>query len=115
MKDDVVLPDLITDLPEADLPIEGLTSHLLQCSNHQIVFMSFENDVDVPAHSHETQWGVVLSGEIELTIDGKINVFKKGDTYFIPKDVIHSAKIEAGYKDLTLFNQKDRYKLIITK
>ncbi|GEM_PF-4548806 len=72
--------------------------------------MNFEKDVEIPEHSHEAQWGVILDGEIELTIDGKKYIFKKGDTYFIPKGVKHSAKIKKGYKDLTLFNQKDRYK-----
>ena len=73
--------------------------------------MSFENDVEVPEHSHEAQWGAVLDGEVELTIDGKKHTLTKGDTYFIPKDVMHSAKIKKGYKDLTFFNQKDRYKV----
>lgn len=103
-------PDIITNLPEADIPIEGLRSHLLQGQNQQIVFMGFENDAEVPEHCHEAQWGVVLDGEIELTIDGRNHILGKGDTYFIPKDVQHSAKINKGYKDLTLFNQKDRYK-----
>jgi quercetin dioxygenase-like cupin family protein len=53
---------------------------------------------------------VVLDGEIELTIDRKTFNFKRGDTYFIPEGVTHSAKIRKGYKDLTLFDQKDRYK-----
>jgi len=103
-------PEIIATLPEADIPIQGVHSHLFQGENQQFVFMSFENDVEVPEHSHEAQWGVVLDGEIELTIDGKKYTFTKGDTYFIPKDVKHSAKIKKGYKDLTLFNQKDRYK-----
>ena len=103
-------PEIITNLPEADIPIEGLRSHILQGQNTQILFMSFENDVEVPEHSHEAQWGVVLDGETELTINGNTNTFTKGDTYFIPKDIKHSAKIKKGYKDLTLFNQKDRYK-----
>lgn len=102
-------PEIITNLPEADIPIEGLRSHLLQCENHQLLFMSFENDVEVPEHSHEAQWGVVLDGAIELTIDGRKHTLGKADTYFIPKDIKHSAKIKKGYKDLTLFNQKDRY------
>jgi quercetin dioxygenase-like cupin family protein len=72
--------------------------------------MSFENDVEVPQHCHEAQWGVVLDGESELTIDGKKHSLTKGDTYFIAKGVKHSARIRKGYKDLTLFNQKDRYK-----
>ncbi len=102
-------PEIITNLPEANIPIKGLRSHLFQGQNQQLVFMSFENDAEVPEHSHETQWGVVLDGQIELTIDGKEHTFTKGDTYFIPKDVRHSAKIKKGYKDLTLFNQKNRY------
>lgn len=103
-------PEIITNIPEADIPIGGVHSHLFQGKNQQFAFMSFENDVEVPEHSHEAQWGVVLDGEIELTIDGKKFTFTKGDTYFIPKDVKHSARIRKGYKDLTLFNQKDRYK-----
>lgn len=103
-------PKIITDLPEADIPVKGLLSHLFQGEGRQFVFMSFENDVEVPGHSHEAQWGVVLDGGIELTIDGKKRIFTKGDTYFIPKDAEHSAKISKGYKDLTLFDQKNRYK-----
>ncbi len=110
MQDEVLFPNIITDCPQADIPIDGLTSYLLQCINHRIIFMIFENDVDVPEHSHEAQWDVVLCGEIELTINGKKQIFKKGDTYFISKNVPHSDRIKAGYKDLTLFNQKDRYK-----
>ncbi len=104
-------PGIITDLPEADIPIEGLRSHLFQGENQQFVFMSFQKAVEVPEHSHEAQWGVVLDGEIELTVDGKKYTLKQGDTYFVPKDVTHSARIRKGYKDLSLFNQKDRYRV----
>ena len=104
-------PEIITNLPEADIPIEGVHSYLFQGENQQFIFMSFEKYVEVPEHSHEAQWGVILDGEIELTIDGKKYTFAKGDTYFIPKDVKHRARIRKGYKDLALFNQKDRYKV----
>ncbi len=73
--------------------------------------MSFEKDVKVPEHAHEAQWGIVMDGEIELTINGIKKIYQRGDSYFIPKDVPHSANIKAGYKDLTLFDQKDRYKV----
>ncbi|MFH1334977.1 MAG: cupin domain-containing protein, partial [Candidatus Zixiibacteriota bacterium] len=92
------------------IPLEGVTSHLFQGKDQQFIFMSFDRDVQVPEHSHEGQWAVVLDGEIELTIDGKKSTFKRGDTYFIPKGVKHGARIKKGYKDLTLFDQKDRYK-----
>lgn len=105
-------PSIITNLPQAEIPIEGLQSYLIQGENQQVIFMSFDNDVEIPEHSHNAQWGVVLEGEIDLKISDITKTYKKGDTYFIPKDVIHSAKIKKGYKDLTFFNQKDRYKII---
>lgn len=109
MKADGFFPDVVTSLPPADIPLDGLTSHLLQCAEHQVIFMNFTRSAEVPEHRHAAQWGVVLDGKIELTINGSSRVYGKGDTYFIPADISHSAKISAGYKDLTLFAQKNRY------
>lgn len=100
---------LISKFPMADIPLNGLTSRLIQAGEQQFIFMEFEEDVDIPPHSHNAQWGVVLDGEMEITIGGKVHLLKKGDSYFIEKDEVHSAKIKAGYKDLTLFNQTNRY------
>ena len=105
-----VFPDPIVSLPEADVPLEGVRAYLSQSEGHQIVFMEFSKDVTVPEHSHESQWGVVLEGRIDLTIDGRERPFLKGDQYFIPRGVKHSARIHAGYADVTFFNQKDRYR-----
>lgn len=105
-----IFPEPITNLPEANIPLGGLKAFLSQGSDHQIVFMEFEEDVILPEHSHESQFGIILEGKIDLTINEKKFTFKKGDRYFIPKNTIHSAKIYAGYADITFFNQKDRYK-----
>lgn len=104
-------PDIITKHPHTDIPIDGITSYLVQAGEQQFVFMHFEKDAVVSEHSHEAQWGVVLEGEMELTIAGQKRILKRGDTYFIDKDVLHSAKIKKGFSDLTLFNQPDRYKV----
>ena len=69
---------------QADIPIEKLKAFLLQGMSQQVLFMEFENNINISEHSHEAQWIVVLDGEIELTIEGKILLLKKGDTYFIP-------------------------------
>jgi quercetin dioxygenase-like cupin family protein len=105
-----LFPKPIVDLPEADIPIRGIRAFLSQGSKHQIVFMEFSEDADLPEHSHESQWGVVLEGRIDLIIDGAEHTFVKGNSYFIPKGVRHSGKIYAGYADVTFFNQVDRYK-----
>jgi len=104
-----IFPDPIRKLPLADIPIQGVKAYLSQGDSHQILFMEFAEAVEVPEHSHESQWGVVLAGRIELTIGGERHVFEKGDQYFIPADVAHAAKIHAGYADITFFNQPDRY------
>ncbi|MFQ6124475.1 MAG: cupin domain-containing protein [Candidatus Heimdallarchaeota archaeon] len=84
---------MITTLLEADIPIEGVRSHLLQGEKQQFVFMRFEKDVGVPEHLHEAHWGVVLDGEIEVTSDGKECTCIKGDTYLILNAVKHRVKV----------------------
>lgn len=106
-----VFPEPITELPEVDIPLDGVKAYLSQGKEHQIIFMKFEKDVELSEHSHESQWGVVLEGKIELVIDGERNIFEKGDRYFISASVKHYGKIYAGYADITYFNEKDRYKI----
>ena len=105
-----IFPEPIRNLPLADIPLNGLNAYLSQSENHQILFMEFSEDAEVPEHSHDVQWGVVLEGKTDLTIDGVKRTYSKGDRVFIPKGAKHSAKIYAGYADISFFNQKDRYK-----
>jgi len=102
-------PEPILNMPKADIPIRGVEAYLSQGENHQIIFMEFSEDVDLMEHDHESQWGIVLEGKIDLLIDGVKRTYIKGDRYFIPKGVKHSGKIYSGYADMTYFNQKDRY------
>ena len=105
-----IFPEPIRNLPEADIPLSGIKAYLSQAETHQIIFMEFHEDVELPEHSHESQWGIVLEGEIDLIIDGVKRTYSKGDRYFIPAGTKHSGKIHAGYADITFFNEKNRYK-----
>ncbi len=71
--------------------------------------MEFNEDVELAEHTHESQYGIVLEGKIELTINGVKKTYQKGDRYYIPKGIKHSGKIYAGYADITFFNEKNRY------
>ena len=106
-----IFPEEIKNLPKADIPLEGITAYLSQAENHQIIFMKFDKDVILPEHSHESQFGIVLEGKIELTINNVTKIYSKGDRYFIPKNVKHYGKIFAGYADITFFNEKNRYQI----
>lgn len=81
--------------------IEGIKAYLSQADTHQIIFMGFENDVDLPEHFHASQFDIVLEGKIDLTIDGAQVTYEKGDRYYIPEGIGHSGKIYAGYADIT--------------
>ena len=104
-----IFPEAIRNLPEADIPLDGITAYLSQSDTHQILFMQFEKDVELPEHAHEAQMGIVLEGKIELIIGGETQSFTKGDRYYIPEGVPHSGKIHAGYADMTFFNEPGRY------
>lgn len=104
-----VFPSPIRNLPEADIPLEGVKAYLSQSDTHQIIFMEFEKEVDLPEHSHAAQVGIVLEGKIDLTVDGKRKTYTKGDRYYIPAGTLHSGRVYAGYADITFFDQPDRY------
>jgi len=103
-------PDAIKKLSQANTLIPGCTAYMIQGAHEQVLFMTFEKDVELTEHVHDAQWGIVLSGRIEMTIGGEKKEYRKGDNYYIPQGIPHSGKIHAGYSDITYFNQKDRYK-----
>jgi len=105
-----IFPEPIRSLPLADIPIEGLTAYLSQSDTHQTLYMYFEKSVELPEHEHEDQMGFVLEGSIDLIIAGEKTTLAKGDRYHIPQGIKHSAVIHAGYADITVFMQSDRYK-----
>jgi quercetin dioxygenase-like cupin family protein len=105
-----IFPDPIRNLPKADIAIDGLQAYLSQATDHQLVFMEFGKDAVLPEHAHAAQVGFVLSGIIDLNINGEAKKFGKGDIYFIPAGVKHSGKVYAGYSDITFFAEAGRYK-----
>jgi quercetin dioxygenase-like cupin family protein len=105
-----IFADPIKKLPEAELPLNGVQAYLSQSDHHQIIFMEFKEDVILPEHSHGSQVGFVLEGKIELIVDGIKQIYIRGDRYYIPAGVGHSAKIFAGYADITFFDEPARYR-----
>jgi quercetin dioxygenase-like cupin family protein len=102
-------PSMITDLPRADIPFDGVEGWLLQGPKQQLVFMDIAPIGAVPEHSHRAQFGVVLAGEMTLTIGGESKRLGKGDTYFIPDGVPHSAVFHSQVKVIDMFDEVARY------
>ena len=103
-------PSFVRSLPEANLPFEGLRGWLLQSDSGQVLFNESDIEVSVPDHSHGNQWGVVIEGRIEMTIEGQTRMYSRGDTYFIPAGTAHRARIYPGFRAVDYFADQDRYR-----
>ncbi len=104
-----IFPEPIRILPEADISIKGVKAYLFQSDDHQILFMQFTENVELPEHAHGAQAGFVLEGRIDLVVEGKSQTYTTGDRYFIPAGAKHSAKAYKGYADITFFDEPGRY------
>ncbi len=101
--------ETIKTLPEVELPLSGVTGWLSQGENHQIVFFEIEAGCEVPPHSHGPQWGIVVEGEMELTIAGETRHYAQGDSYFVPAGAVHGAKFLTKFRAIDVFGDVDRY------
>lgn len=110
MAEDILFPEMIENLPDVDLNLPGVKGKLFQGPGMQAVFFTLQGPTEIPAHAHQAQWGVILDGEVELTIDGQPHIFRRGDSYTIPDGVVHSARVRTFMKALDFFNEGQRYK-----
>jgi len=102
-------PDLINGLPEINVPIQGVRGWLLQGGRTQAVFFVIEPIGEIPPHHHCAQWGIVVDGEMKLTIGGETKIRRKGDSYVIPEGVTHSATFLTRVHAIDVFDAPDRY------
>ncbi len=106
-------PDFIRNFPKLDIPFpeDVVRAYAIRSDAGLVIFFDFLKDMELPPHSHLAQWGTVVSGEIELTIEGEVRKLGPGDPYDIPSGAVHSALIKAGSKVIDVFEEADRYLL----
>lgn len=102
-------PAIIKKLPPVNIPLPGVEAFLHQGPSSQLVFFDFNEDTEIPMHSHGAQWGIVVAGKIDLTIGTNTRTFRKGDHYTIPAGTPHGGKVYAGFKAIDFFDDADRY------
>ncbi|MFH0883008.1 MAG: cupin domain-containing protein [bacterium] len=104
-------PEFIHSLPEADLPMEGLRGWLLNGHDAQLLFLEALAEVNVSAHSHGAQWGMVVEGSMEFTMDGQTKTIRQGDSYSVPAGREHGALLHKGFRAIDVFADRDRYRV----
>ena len=73
--------------------VPGLIRHTLGVSEDaMLTVFHAEKGVDLPEHNHpHQQIGYLVSGELDMTIDGVTYNCKPGDSWAIPGGVMHKA------------------------
>ena len=107
---EVTYPELIQSLPEVDVPMEGVRGRLLQGRDRQVVFFDIDPIGSIPLHTHGAQGGIVVQGEMELTIGGETRTYRAGDSYYVPAGVEHGATFTTPFKAIDVFEEPDRYR-----
>ncbi|MDP8314724.1 MAG: cupin domain-containing protein [Candidatus Celaenobacter antarcticus] len=104
-------PPMLRDLPEIDIPIEGIRGWLLKSEDKQVVFFDIEPVGKMPDHSHCAQWGIMLDGKMKLTIGNDTKIYQKGDWYYIPEGIVHSAEFLTKVFVIDVFDDPNRYQI----
>lgn len=103
-------PEFVTGLPEADIPFPGVRGWISQAPSHQVIFLDIEPIGNVAPHRHGAQWGIVVEGEMQLTIGGETRKYGPGDSYLIPANVEHAATFLTRVRVIDVFADENRYR-----
>lgn len=102
-------PEFIAALPEASFREEARVA-IHQGARSQVLFIEAVRDFAVPPHVHAAEWGVILEGEIEMTIDGKTELHRAGEEHVIPAGVEHAFAWRKGTRAVLFFDEPQRVK-----
>lgn len=105
VESDAGWPTFVESWPETRMEFDGLRGWALKHERGFAIFMAADRDVRIPMHHHGAQWGIVLQGEMELTVADQTRVYRRGEAHFIPEGVDHEALLRAGWRGLYLFRR----------
>lgn len=82
----------LKSIPSKQL-VAGVSGKYVHSKSFTVGYVSIEKGAIMPLHSHiHEQTSQVISGELEMTVDGKTVILKPGSILVIPSNALHSAK-----------------------
>lgn len=100
-------PESVRRLPKGNLA--GIDIYIHDNGSSQVLFFELppgRPEVSVPIHTHDVEWGVVVEGRIDMTIDGRTEAHPAGTTHWIPAQVPHSFRFHPGTSSIHYFVER---------
>ncbi|HXQ95173.1 MAG TPA: cupin domain-containing protein [Thermoplasmata archaeon] len=97
----------VTGLPRTSLA--GIDVYVHDDGRSQVLFLELppgRPETVVPTHVHGVEWGIVVDGEIEMTIEGRPEVHRAGSQHLIPANVPHSFRFRPGTSSIHCFGER---------
>ena len=95
-------PARITALPEQKGKVDTSSKYMLEAKDCKVLFASYEPGTTIPPHKHDEAdiHGVVIRGEIILTLNGITKKHGVGEWYHIPPGAQHATKFEQATDEI---------------
>lgn len=91
-------PPHVKALPRFDGPFDAFRLKADACD---VLFASYPAGTSIPPHCHDTDnIGVITSGELLLTVDGRETRYGPGDWYHVAPEVEHSARFDEATSEI---------------
>lgn len=101
-------PAFIERLTEADIPIDTCRAFMVR-DRCQALFFELPAGSRSPDHTHGNEWGLVIRGRVDITIDGVTSSYGPGESYLVREGVVHSVVNHPGLIGITVFEGTDRF------
>ncbi len=107
-----VWPEEILRLPRVEIPVAGAVGYSLMNEEKQLLFIMFPEGASVPDHSHRSQTGYLVTGEMTLEIGGRTEFYQPGDVYHIPAGTSHRTHFSKNTHLIDLGDDPGRFPLV---
>lgn len=103
-----LFPEFIRALPQEPTNVSTATAYKV-AGDAIALFYEIPEGGTSPDTTHCDEWGVILKGRCDITIDGVTTSYGPGDTFFIPEGTVHSVVNHPGLVGLDVFADPNRF------
>jgi len=95
------LPPRIRDLPDFDGPFDAFR---LAADGADVLFATYPGGTTIDPHDHATDnVGVIIRGELILTMGGTESRYGPGDWYHVPPGTSHAARFDQDTAEIEIW------------